>query len=186
MRRYFHTEMSEQKVPEGHIFVLADNWLRSVDSLSFGSLPLVNVIGKVLGYEQQKPSPFFRSGTYDLQGVQGKIGLLGGFKAGNANKYMWHFWGTKDELFRDKTFRVVGLHYESGYKSTALRRDGSSIKDQYVAIPVEDIQGGLGGSINGADAHMVCTMELPKPGLWRLDVYIGEHLFGSINVDVQQ
>ncbi|RXZ77795.1 hypothetical protein EBB07_27375 [Paenibacillaceae bacterium] len=60
-------------------------------------------------------SSTFESGAYTLHGIEGKMGLLapGGFIAGKANKYMWHFWGTKKELAR-KPLRVEATHPVTG------------------------------------------------------------------------
>ncbi|KAB7745738.1 signal peptidase I [Nostocoides sp. F2B08] len=36
-------------VPEGHVFVMGDNRFRSIDSREFGSVPLEDVTGRVVG-----------------------------------------------------------------------------------------------------------------------------------------
>lgn len=44
--------MKPVKVEENTVFVLGDNWWRSVDSKEFGVLPMEEVEGKVLGYKK--------------------------------------------------------------------------------------------------------------------------------------
>lgn len=46
------TNMKKIKVPEGHYFVMGDNWWRSHDSKHFGPLVQENIKGKVLGYKK--------------------------------------------------------------------------------------------------------------------------------------
>jgi len=53
-KEYFETEVTEITIPEGHIYVLGDNSLRSIGSLNFGPLSKSLVKGKVLGYLKQK------------------------------------------------------------------------------------------------------------------------------------
>jgi signal peptidase I len=45
--------MVKIKIPKEHIFVLGDNWERSVDSRHFGPVPLKNIQGKVLGVTKE-------------------------------------------------------------------------------------------------------------------------------------
>ncbi|MGE7919373.1 signal peptidase I [Viridibacillus sp. NPDC093762] len=51
-KEYFATTMKPVKVEENTLFVLGDNWWRSVDSKDFGVLPMEKVEGKVLGYKK--------------------------------------------------------------------------------------------------------------------------------------
>ncbi|AMQ05656.1 signal peptidase I [Sporosarcina psychrophila] len=46
----FEESMETILVPEGTVFVLGDQWWRSIDSRHFGSLSLSQVEGKVIGY----------------------------------------------------------------------------------------------------------------------------------------
>lgn len=56
MKEFFNMNMASTHIPENHLFVLGDTWLRSIDSQFFSSLSQENVIGKVLGYEEVKSS----------------------------------------------------------------------------------------------------------------------------------
>jgi hypothetical protein len=131
--------------------------------------------------EDVQASPTFKSGNYTLLGVEGRIGILapGGFKAGVANKYMWHFWGTKEELSRTP-FKVEAIDLTTGEKHPVLLTEmGTPNKKQ-----VWEYDSGLGGPNNGANAHLPSGMELPNPGKWQLNAYLGGELFGSVIVDV--
>ncbi|MFJ5714440.1 signal peptidase I [Neobacillus sp. NPDC093127] len=44
-------ELKEVKIPDGHYFILGDNWWRSIDSAVFGPLKTQLIMGKVLGVE---------------------------------------------------------------------------------------------------------------------------------------
>ncbi|WHY87224.1 signal peptidase I [Neobacillus novalis] len=46
-----NVELKEVKIPEGHYFILGDNWWRSIDSAIFGPLKTQLIKGKVLGVE---------------------------------------------------------------------------------------------------------------------------------------
>jgi len=65
-------------------------------------------------------SPTFTSEGLEMQGIEGKIGILGPeFVAGKPNKHMWHFWGTKEEL--SGNFRVEAVNTKTGEKLTLSR-----------------------------------------------------------------
>jgi hypothetical protein len=127
-------------------------------------------------------SPTFKSGVYTLQGIEGKMGILanGGFKVKQANKYMWHFWGTKEELSQ-KPFRVEAINLKTGKKQKVLL-DGMGTPNkefvwEYPSIGV--------GPHNGADASVPSGMELPSTGKWQLDAYLGGKFFGSVVIEVR-
>ncbi|WP_214783096.1 hypothetical protein [Bacillus sp. ISL-45] len=44
----------------------------------------------------------------------------------------------------------------------------------------------LAGPYNGADRHVPSNMSLPKEGIWKLDAYIGDKLFGTIFIKVYE
>ena len=43
----------------------------------------------------------------------------------------------------------------------------------------------LGSELNGIDANTPSLMEFPTAGIWNLDAYVGEELFGNIIVEVK-
>jgi hypothetical protein len=117
-------------------------------------------------------SPLFKVSSYTMIGQEGRIGFIYDdmevtrFYPNKEQKYMWHFWGGPEEL--QGPLKVTGTSKESGEQITVFK-----------AIAV-------GGANNGADAHNPSQMSLPSPGLWRLDAYIGEKLFGSVVVEVHE
>jgi signal peptidase I len=177
MKQYFHLDMKEVQVPEGGIFVMGDTWARSIDSQIFGPVSIDSVEGKVLGYEgKPSPSPTFQSGNYRMQGVQGKLGIIAdSFKVATPNKYMWHFWGTKEAL--SGSFRVEAVQVNNGQKKSVLMENNNLVWEYTGGLSV--------GSLNGADASCPSTMMLGDAGLWRLDAFIGGKFFGSIFVEVK-
>ncbi|RED51107.1 DUF4871 domain-containing protein [Cohnella lupini] len=126
-----------------------------------------------LNKEDWKASPLFKSGIYTMIGEEERIGFIYDdgevlrFYPNKKQRYMWHFWGKAEEL--QGSFVVKGTSNETGE-----------------SINVFNSSGRVGGPINGADASIVSSMSLPSTGLWRLDAYLGEKLFGSIVVEVHK
>ncbi|EFV74692.1 hypothetical protein MKY20_23930 [Cytobacillus sp. FSL W8-0315] len=129
-----------------------------------------NVENKNLA-QKWNQSPLFKSGNYTMIGEKGRLGFIYDdseavrFYPNKTQKYMWHFWG-EDQEFNGK-LKVVAIH-ENDEKQITV------------------VEGGLGGDNNGADRHAPSNMSLPKSGMWKLDVYIGDKLFGSVYVKVHK
>lgn len=101
----------------------------------------------------------------EMTGIKGHLGFIDpGFIAGHPNKYMWHFWGSKEELTGDLVI-------------TAVKQNSSEIIDVFKSRVAPYPH-------NGADASLPTTMLLPSPGLWRIMVSIDGQLFGSVIVEV--
>ncbi|TLS50120.1 hypothetical protein EMG79_27620 [Klebsiella pneumoniae] len=115
-------------------------------------------------------SPFFTTSTgAEMQGIEGKMGLLGPeFVAGKPNKHMWHFWGSAKEL--SGKFRAEAVNLATGEKVNPFPLD----------FPAP-----IGGPNNGADGHVPSSIELPEAGTWRLDAYFDDKLFTSIVIEVK-
>ncbi|MBD2869237.1 DUF4871 domain-containing protein [Paenibacillus arenilitoris] len=112
-------------------------------------------------------SPTFKSGSYSMRGIEGKVGFIDpGFVAGKANKYLWHFWGEDGELDGELTVMAV----KKGDDRMIEVFSGS----------------GLGGGVNGADRTLPSMMALPEAGVWRLLPFIDGLLFDSIVVEVKE
>lgn len=121
-----------------------------------------------------KESPLFESGGYTMIGEEGRLGFIYDdaevvrFYPDKVQKYMWHFWGNEDELIGD--FEVLGTHENSSEEIIIVPKgENSSLSPN-----------------NGADNHIPTNMTLPKSGMWKLDAYIGNRLFGSVFVEVHK
>ena len=116
-------------------------------------------------------SSLFESGGYTMIGEEGRLGIIYDdseevrFHPNKEQKYMWHFWGEEKEL-------------EGELKVVATQEN----EDEEILVT----SGVLGGANNGADKHAPSNMSLPKSGIWKLDAYIGESLFGSVYVKVHE
>ncbi|MBN8190524.1 hypothetical protein JI667_00050 [Bacillus sp. NTK074B] len=103
-------------------------------------------------------------------GDNGKLGFgeYGPFIAGQTQKYMWHFWG--DEKVLTKPFKVIGVSRETDEEITVFQ------------LPTSNSL----APNSGADHHLPSSMMLPTPGLWRLEAYFGDKLFGNVVVNVKE
>ncbi|MCH7322612.1 hypothetical protein LZ480_11990 [Solibacillus sp. MA9] len=107
-------------------------------------------------------------------GEEGHLGFLyddneeSRFYPNKIQKYMWHFWGKEDELTGN--FEVLGTHENSN--------------EEIIIVPKVEIS--FLSPNNGANHHIPTNMMLSKSGMWRLDAYIGDRLFGSVYVKVHK
>lgn len=118
-----------------------------------------------------KVSEIFKSENLSMLGVKNRLGFSysdehSRFYPNNGEKYGWHFWGSEEELKGKLT--VKGTHKETGKEIVILK----------------DIT--LKGPNDGADRHTPSTMSLPDSGMWKLDAFIDEKLFGSVFVKVYE
>lgn len=117
-------------------------------------------------------SPLFKVNDYQMIGEEGRLGFIYDnteetkFYPDKTQKYMWHFWGNEDEF--NGELKVIAFHEESGEQITIL--EGRP----------------LAGPNNGADHHVPSNMSLPNKGLWKLEAYIGDKLFGTVFVKVYE
>ncbi|RKD25972.1 hypothetical protein BEP19_03340 [Ammoniphilus oxalaticus] len=113
-------------------------------------------------------SPTFIVEGSEIQGIEGKIAIFPSeFIAEQTNKYLWHFWGVGDESFE---FRVEAIDIQTGEKINPFPLD----------VPTKV----LPSPLRGAEATSPSSVTLPKSGIWQLDAYVNEELFGSIIVEV--
>lgn len=114
----------------------------------------------------------FKAGNYTLIGEKGRLGFIYDdsevlrFYPNKTQKYMWHFWG-EDKEFEGK-LKVVATHENDGEQITLL----------------EGVE--IGGPNNGADRHTPSNMSLPKSGMWKLEAYMGDNLFGTVFIRVHK
>ena len=107
---------------------------------------------------------FFRIGD------NGKLGFgeYGPFIEGESQKYMWHFWGKQEIL--TQPFKVIGI---------------SKVTNDNITVFEFPTNNSLAPN-NGADHHIPSMMMLPNAGIWKLEAYFGEELFGSVIVNVEE
>jgi hypothetical protein len=116
-------------------------------------------------------SPMFQSGNYWMRGIENQIGFIdAGFIAGRNQKYMWHFWGTDEELAGP--FQVYAV------------KEGTHTLIEVFSSNLSTSANALGPANNGADRHLPTLMMLPEKGRWRLLPYVHGRLLHSIVVDV--
>ncbi|MEC3885394.1 DUF4871 domain-containing protein [Halobacillus sp. HZG1] len=109
----------------------------------------------------------FEAGSYTMRGIPGKVAFIDApWIEGEVQKYMWHFWGSEDEL--DGPFKVSGTHMETGETVTVLETAE------------------VAGPVNGADASLPSNMSLPESGDWRLETSLDGEAFGTILVNVKE
>jgi len=119
-------------------------------------------------------SSLFESDGVPMIGEEGRLGFLYEdieglrFYPNKTQKYMWHFWGNEDELIGD--FKVLGTHENSN--------------EEIIVVPKKEMS--ILSPNNGANQHSPTNMTLPKSGMWKLDAYIGDKIFGSVYVKVHK
>ncbi|MUK90642.1 hypothetical protein GMD78_20005 [Ornithinibacillus sp. L9] len=112
-----------------------------------------------------------------FRGVKGEVAFLDmELTAGNPGKTRWFFWGDDLEQLNEENFILVGIHRETGEEIILVDSNGWEM----IGYPENDYLGILEAQ---SSQHTVITF--PSSGLWRLDAYIGEKLFGTIVVEVK-
>lgn len=122
-------------------------------------------------------------GEYLLIGEEGKFGLLiGSGKTGEVveekiiankeSKYMWYFWGDSKTFSGD--FKIVGTD-EKGKQHPVLVSENITV-EHYPNTPISPN--------NDADSHIPSNMVFPTNGLWKLEIYFNEKLFGELVINV--
>jgi ABC-type glycerol-3-phosphate transport system substrate-binding protein len=115
-------------------------------------------------------SPTFTADGETMQGVENRLAFstasITPVKAGDTNKYMWHFWSKDDDYFGK--FEVVAVHEKNG---KTVHVYGSPNSD--TAQP-----------LHGAQHHLPSLMTLPDAGMWRIDVMFDTVLFDSVYIHV--
>ncbi|MGA3601750.1 DUF4871 domain-containing protein [Lysinibacillus agricola] len=124
-------------------------------------------------------------GEYLLIGEEGKVGFLVGsgkkgeaveekIIANKANKHMWYFWGEKDSISGD--FKVVGIDKEGKEHPVLLSGNDKVWQYSNASISPND----------GADTHIPSNMVFPTSGLWKLEIYFNDKLFGELVINVEE
>lgn len=134
-----------------------------------------NLYGSV-NLDMQSPSwdvaPQFRTSNYWLRGIENRVGFIdAGFVAGKAQKYMWHFWGTEEQL-------------NGPFEVRAVKEGSETLITVFASNPLSSANA-LGGTLNGADRSLPTSMMLPESGRWRLLPYVRGILLDPIVVEVK-
>ncbi|TQR34269.1 hypothetical protein C7Y47_09840 [Lysinibacillus sphaericus] len=109
-------------------------------------------------------------GERGIIGNEDKSGVIGAnMPSLNTQKWMWHIWGIAED--RDTKLTIVGYHKDSKTVHPILV-DGWTI--------------GLGGPVNGADAHRPSSVKIPKPGEWAILLYVNESYFDTLIYDIHE
>lgn len=109
-------------------------------------------------------------GERGIIGNAGKSGVIGAnMPSLTTQKWMWHLWGIEEG--RDTKLTIVGYHKDSKTVYPILV-DGWSI--------------GLGGPVNGADAHTPSNVKIPKPGEWAILLYTNGSYFDTLIYDINE
>jgi len=142
---------------------------------------IIQAAGKSVSWEL---STEFKSSEGDyLLGEEGKVGLIGPqFEAGKVNKWLWHFWGD-EKTIEGGDFQVVAIHKETGEKEMALVENAGAQNVNKVWSYGKLFYSPNG--VRGSGSSMPSNMSLSKPGIWRLEISIGNTYFGEIVVDVK-
>lgn len=124
-----------------------------------------------------KPGPDGKAVPYGLRGIEGKLAIVdGSVIAETDNKQLFHFWGgtpEKTEQLFNKQVKVIGTSKENGKTVTAFESSIGVPNEETIKPPHHY-------------AESVGYLNLPSKGIWKLDAYIEDELFGSIIVDVQE
>ena len=164
----------QSKVVVNGISIELRGYFKKVSPQSMFNILKSNSVVEADDSEKQnwEESPLFESEGYKMIGKERRIGFIYDdedevvkFYPNKNQKYMWHFWGEEKEF--DGELNIIGTHENESEEIIVY-------------------EGGLGGPNNGADKHAPTNMSLPKSGMWKLDAYIGENLFGSVNVKVHE
>ncbi|MEH6945119.1 hypothetical protein [Bacillus sp. JJ722] len=106
------------------------------------------------------------NGPSDILGNPNKVGYIGReLQAEKIDKWLWHFFGKSHGYFT-----IVAYHQETSTKAPILR---TGYTTEFAA-----------GALYGADATMLSTVLLPKPGKWALLVYIDQKIFDTLIINV--
>ncbi|GEN52277.1 hypothetical protein [Halobacillus faecis] len=109
----------------------------------------------------------FEVGSYTMRGIPDKVAFIDApWMEGAVQKFMWHFWGSEDEL--TGPFKVTGTHINTGETVTVFEAAE------------------IAGPVNGADASLPSNMSLPKSGDWKLQTSMNGEPFGTILVEVKE
>lgn len=124
----------------------------------------------IVGEEHDwKESEYFKIDNTKLIGKPNLIGVTfdenDKFYVNKPQKHIWFFWGTAEQV--NGTLTVKAVHQDTS-EQIELVKDAP-----------------MGGPLNGANNHAPTSMKFTKSGTWALDAYIGDKLFSSVTIIVE-
>jgi hypothetical protein len=134
--------------------------------------------------EEWEVTPTFTVKSEDhetvLRGIRGEVAFLDtmDFLVGEPGKTRWFFWGNELKEVSEENFKLIGINKETGEEKTLIDSNNWEIVNpEYKDVEIK--------SVLGAQSSQHTVFSIPAAGLWRLDAYIGEKLYGSIVVEVK-
>lgn len=116
-----------------------------------------------------------------LRGIEGKVAFLDtmDYVVGEQDKTRWFFWGEELKEVNEENFKLIGVHKETGEEKILIDSNNwERVNPEYKDTGMK--------SVLGAQSSQHTVFSLPTAGLWRLDAYIGDKLYGSIVVEVKK
>ncbi len=115
-----------------------------------------------------------------LKGIKGKAAFLDTeFVVGKKAKTRWFFWGKELKEVNKENFKLIGVHKETGEEKILVDSNGWEVTNPtYRETETK--------TVLGAQSSQHTVFFLPDAGLWRLDAYIGEKIYGSIVIKVKE
>ncbi|MBO8156391.1 MAG: DUF4871 domain-containing protein [Bacillaceae bacterium] len=135
--------------------------------------------------QQLLPNSWKPSSTFDLDHGQTVIGIQGQaalslrqpFPVGEPTRVEWFFWGEEQEL-KEKTFSVIGVHENEKSVEKVLIDPENELLLWMNSEPIQ-VTG------QAAVAKAESDLFFSKAGLWCLNVYVGNQLYGQIVIEVE-
>ncbi|MDX8364320.1 hypothetical protein [Cytobacillus sp. IB215665] len=146
---------------------------------------LVGCSEQTVTEENWEVSPTFtiKSGDREreLRGYKSEVAFLDtmDFLVDKAGKTRWFFWGEELEEVNEEHFKLIGIHKNTGEEKTLIDSKGWEVVSQNYK------ETGIKGVL-GAQSSQHTMFTLPTAGLWRLNAYISDKLYGSIVVEVEE
>ncbi|MFE1243454.1 hypothetical protein ACFW35_04915 [Fictibacillus sp. NPDC058756] len=104
----------------------------------------------------------FHLGNNGKLGFQSENGIM---VAEKPQRYLWFFW--IDQKIFEKPLEIIGIHKKTGDEFTVF----NDSEGRYL-------------SGKGLEYAIPTLITLPEKGIWRLEVYFGKDLLGSVVVKV--
>lgn len=117
--------------------------------------------------------------SYLLRGVKGKAVFVdtGEMKTGEPYKTRWLFYGEELEGDTGQTIKLVAVQKDTGQKEILHHSVNGEIGDQQSKDIMDAIH---------AQSSLHVVMNIPAPGIWRIDAYIEDKYLTSIVVEVKK